>query len=87
MKSCFHLLLRLFFRFRSYNAEVLNTPGPVLLIPNHTSWLDWMFLVVSMDDDWKFERFSQAMRTGSPLLAYVPREFLYGLDRNNRDKL
>jgi acyl-[acyl-carrier-protein]-phospholipid O-acyltransferase/long-chain-fatty-acid--[acyl-carrier-protein] ligase len=54
MKTCFHLLLRLFFRFRSYNAEILNAPGPVLLIPNHTSWLDWMFLLVCLKEDWKF---------------------------------
>src|SRR5262249_4531220 len=50
----FLCLLRLFYRFRSYNTEVLKTPGPVLLIPNHTSWLDWLFLVVCLDKDWKF---------------------------------
>ena len=54
MKFCFHLLLRLCFRFRSYNAEVLNSPGPVLLIPNHTSWLDWLFLIVCLRSNWKF---------------------------------
>lgn len=62
MKSCFHLLLRLCFRFRAYNAEVLNTPGPVMLIPNHTSWLDWMFLIVCMEDDWKFVTSSTTAR-------------------------
>src|SRR5580704_9424199 len=54
MKSFFHLLLRILFGFRAYNPEVLNTPGPVLLIPNHRSWLDWLFLWVCVDDDWKF---------------------------------
>ena len=54
MKSILRLLVRVLFRFRAHNAEVLNTPGPVLLIPNHTSWLDWLFLVVCLDDDWKF---------------------------------
>lgn len=49
-----HLLLRVLFRFRSYNTEVLNSPGPVLLIPNHTSWLDWLFLVVCLKENWKF---------------------------------
>ncbi len=54
MKTCFRLLLRLLFRFRAENPEVLKTPGPVLLIPNHLSWLDWLFLWVCLEDDWKF---------------------------------
>lgn len=48
------LLLRVFFRFRAFNESALNTPGPVLLIPNHISWLDWLFLGVCLEDDWKF---------------------------------
>ncbi|HXJ58316.1 MAG TPA: AMP-binding protein [Verrucomicrobiae bacterium] len=47
-------LLRLLYGFRGYNEAVLSTPGPVLLIPNHVSWLDWLFLVVCLDRDWKF---------------------------------
>jgi acyl-[acyl-carrier-protein]-phospholipid O-acyltransferase/long-chain-fatty-acid--[acyl-carrier-protein] ligase len=47
-------LLRLCFRFRAYNLEPLGTPGPVLLIPNHVSWLDWLFLGSVLGDDWKF---------------------------------
>jgi len=54
MKAFCHLLARLWFRFRAYNTAVLTTPGPVLLIPNHVSWLDWLFLYVVLDDDWKF---------------------------------
>jgi acyl-[acyl-carrier-protein]-phospholipid O-acyltransferase / long-chain-fatty-acid--[acyl-carrier-protein] ligase len=54
MKALFRFLLRLCFRFRAYNTEVLKTPGPVLLVPNHVSWLDWLFLYVVLDDDWKF---------------------------------
>ena len=34
--------------------KLLRTPGPVLLIPNHVSWLDWLFLGVVLEDDWKF---------------------------------
>lgn len=48
------LLLRLFFRFRVEGAEALRGPGPMLLCPNHTSWLDWAFVLVCLDDDWKF---------------------------------
>src|SRR5689334_1775766 len=54
MKNLFRILLKFFFRFRSYNESVLHTRGPVLLIPNHTSWLDWLFLWSYLDDDWKF---------------------------------
>jgi acyl-[acyl-carrier-protein]-phospholipid O-acyltransferase/long-chain-fatty-acid--[acyl-carrier-protein] ligase len=41
-------------RFRAYNTEGLQTPGPVLLVPNHVSWLDWLFLGVVLETDWKF---------------------------------
>ena len=54
MRPILRFLLRLFYRFRAYNEGVLNTPGPVLLIPNHVSWLDWLFLGVCLDEDWKF---------------------------------
>lgn len=54
MKSLLRLLVRLCFRFRAYNTAALATPGPVLLVPNHASWLDWLFLAVVLDDDWKF---------------------------------
>ena len=46
--------MKLFFRFRAYNEAVLKTPGPVLLVPNHVSWIDWLFLGYCLDDDWKF---------------------------------
>ncbi len=54
MKTLLRLLARLLFRFQGFNTEVLNTPGPVLLIPNHASWLDWMFIGVCLEDDWRF---------------------------------
>ncbi len=63
MKCFFHLLVRVFFRFRCYNPEVLKEPGPVILIPNHTSWLDWMFLIVCMEDHWKFVTSSTTAQT------------------------
>jgi acyl-[acyl-carrier-protein]-phospholipid O-acyltransferase/long-chain-fatty-acid--[acyl-carrier-protein] ligase len=60
MKTFVRFLLQVLFRFRAYNREVLNTPGPVLLIPDHLSWFDWLFLGVSLDDDWKFVTSSKA---------------------------
>jgi len=54
MKTFFRILLRLLFRFRGYNEKVLSTRGPVMLLPNHASWIDWLFLAVCLDDDWRF---------------------------------
>jgi len=63
MKTFLGWLLRWLFRFRAYNQEVLATPGPVLLIPNHQSLIDWLFLGVCLDDDWKFVVSSVAAQT------------------------
>jgi len=54
MITLLRLIARLCFRFRAYNPAVLDTPGPVLLVPNHVSWIDWLFLVTLLDADWKF---------------------------------
>src|SRR5579859_1997171 len=54
MTAIVRFLLRLLFRFRGYNTAVLKTPGPVLLIPNHTSWFDWLLVGACLDPDWKF---------------------------------
>ncbi len=54
MLTLLRLLLRLLYRFRAYNTGVLNTPGPVLLLPNHVSWFDWLFLGVCLEGDWRF---------------------------------
>lgn len=54
MKTLLRWFVQLWFRFRAYDTAALNTPGPVLLVPNHVSWLDWLFLYVVLKDDWKF---------------------------------
>jgi acyl-[acyl-carrier-protein]-phospholipid O-acyltransferase/long-chain-fatty-acid--[acyl-carrier-protein] ligase len=54
IKLFFRWLVRALYGFRAHNVAVLNTPGPVLLIPNHVSWLDWLFLVLCLDGDWRF---------------------------------
>ena len=33
---------------------MLDTPGPVLLLPNHVSWWDWLLIGVCLEDDWRF---------------------------------
>src|SRR5438445_11925850 len=54
MIAILRIIIRLLFRFRAFNEEALRTPGPVLLLPNHTSWFDWLFLGVCLEDDWRF---------------------------------
>ncbi len=54
LRRLFQFLLRLGFCFRAYGTGALKTPGPVLLVPNHVSWLDFLFLWVLLDLDWKF---------------------------------
>jgi len=54
IKLFFRRLVRVLYGFRAYNEAVLTTPGPVLLIPNHVSWFDWLFLVLCLDGEWRF---------------------------------
>ncbi len=54
MKALLYWLLRILYRFRAYNVAALDTPGPVLLLPNHVSWWDWLVLGVCLEDDWRF---------------------------------
>src|SRR5262245_61411523 len=53
-------LLQLVYGFRAYNLEVLNAPGPVLLLPNHVSWWDWLLIGVCLETDWRFVTSRQA---------------------------
>jgi acyl-[acyl-carrier-protein]-phospholipid O-acyltransferase/long-chain-fatty-acid--[acyl-carrier-protein] ligase len=54
MKAILLFLLRAFFGFRAENTAVLQTPGPVVILPNHSSWIDWLFVVVCLDPGWRF---------------------------------
>jgi acyl-[acyl-carrier-protein]-phospholipid O-acyltransferase/long-chain-fatty-acid--[acyl-carrier-protein] ligase len=63
MKAFLRWLLRLLYGFRGYNVEALKAPGPVLLLPNHVSWWDWVLIGVWLDDDWRFVTSSQTART------------------------
>src|SRR5208282_4354438 len=63
MKVFLRLLLQALLRFRAYDVNVLKTPGPVLLIPNHLSWIDWLFLWVCLEEDWKFVTSSISAQT------------------------
>jgi acyl-[acyl-carrier-protein]-phospholipid O-acyltransferase / long-chain-fatty-acid--[acyl-carrier-protein] ligase len=63
IRTVLRFLVRVLFRFRAYDVTVLKTPGPVLLIPNHCSWVDWLFLWVCLEDDWKMVTSSLSAQT------------------------
>jgi acyl-[acyl-carrier-protein]-phospholipid O-acyltransferase/long-chain-fatty-acid--[acyl-carrier-protein] ligase len=63
MKIFLRFLIEVLFRFRAYDLDALKTPGPVLLIPNHCSWIDWLLLWVCLEDDWKFVTSSTTAQT------------------------
>jgi acyl-[acyl-carrier-protein]-phospholipid O-acyltransferase/long-chain-fatty-acid--[acyl-carrier-protein] ligase len=54
MKTILRFLLRVLFGFRACNTAALEAPGPVMLLPNHVSWLDWLFLASCLDTRWRF---------------------------------
>ena len=54
--------VRLLYRFRAYNQAALRTPGPVLLLPNHVSWWDWIFIGVCLEKDWRFVTSSETAK-------------------------
>lgn len=54
IRTVVRALLRFFYGFEAFNEAVLQTRGPVLLLPNHVSWWDWILIGVCLEDDWKF---------------------------------
>src|SRR5712691_8788374 len=54
MVTLLQWLLRLLYGFRAYNLSALNTRGPVLLLPNHVSWWDWLLIGACLESDWRF---------------------------------
>ena len=83
MKTFFRLLLQVLFRFRAYDLAALKTPGPVLLIPNHLSWLDWLFLWVCLDDDWKFVTSSVAAQRSWVHRKVMINRYTLSIDTNS----
>jgi acyl-[acyl-carrier-protein]-phospholipid O-acyltransferase / long-chain-fatty-acid--[acyl-carrier-protein] ligase len=54
MKKLLRWCLRTLYGFRAYNEDPLTSRGPILLLPNHVSWWDWLFIGVCLENDWKF---------------------------------
>lgn len=83
MKALLRLVLRFFYRFEAFNEQVLKTPGPVLMVPNHVSWLDWLFLWVCLDDDWKFVTSSTTAETSWLHKAIMVNRYTFSIDTNS----
>lgn len=83
MKAFFRSLLRLLFGYRAHGAEVLRAPGPVLLVPNHVSWVDWLFLWSVLDDDWKFVTSSTTAQTSWLHKALMVNRYTFPIDTSS----
>jgi acyl-[acyl-carrier-protein]-phospholipid O-acyltransferase/long-chain-fatty-acid--[acyl-carrier-protein] ligase len=51
--SFIRFVLRVLYGYRAFNEEVLRTKGPMLLLSNHVSWWDWLFLAACVEKDWR----------------------------------
>ena len=83
MKTFFRIWLKLFFRYRTWNTEVLETRGPVLLIPNHVSWLDWLFLWSTLPGEWKFVTSSITAQTTFLHKLIMVNRWTFPIDTNS----
>ncbi len=54
LRRFLRLLLVLLHRFRCHGEEHARVPGPVLLVPNHVSWLDFLMVGACLEEDWRF---------------------------------
>ncbi len=99
MKIILRWLLRVWFHFRWEGEDYLREKGPLVLAPNHVSWLDWLFLGVLLDADWKFVTSSTTATTSwvhrrimvnsrtfpvDPTSAYGVREMADFLERGGK---
>jgi acyl-[acyl-carrier-protein]-phospholipid O-acyltransferase/long-chain-fatty-acid--[acyl-carrier-protein] ligase len=62
LERSLRLLVRVLYRFRAYNESALRTPGPVLLLPNHVSWWDWLLIGACLESDWRFVTSSETAK-------------------------
>ncbi|MGD1084456.1 MAG: AMP-binding protein [Verrucomicrobiota bacterium] len=80
MKLLVRLLLRLFFGFRAINTAALETAGPVMLLPNHVSWFDWLFLACCLDTRWRFVTSTRAAQVSFVHRLIMINRFTFPVD-------
>jgi acyl-[acyl-carrier-protein]-phospholipid O-acyltransferase/long-chain-fatty-acid--[acyl-carrier-protein] ligase len=83
LKTVFRWLLRLLYGFKAYNEPVLGTEGPVLLLANHVSWWDWLFLGVCLENDWRFVTSSQTAEVSWLHRAVMVNRRTFPVDMNS----
>ncbi len=83
MKTILRFLLRLLFGFRTYNPAALAAPGPVMLLPNHVSWLDWLFLTACLDSDWRMVTSRQAAQVSWVHRLLMINRFTFPVDTDS----
>lgn len=83
LKAFFRWLLRLCFGYRAFNVSALKSPGPVLLVPNHVSWFDWLFLWSVLDGDWRFVTSSVTAELTPLHRALMVNRYTFPIDTNS----
>src|SRR5687767_10468960 len=82
-KSCIRWLLKLLWGFEIENEAVLSQPGPLLLLPNHVSWFDWLLMAVVVDDDWKFATSSTSAKTSWAHQLVMVNKFTFPVENDS----
>jgi acyl-[acyl-carrier-protein]-phospholipid O-acyltransferase/long-chain-fatty-acid--[acyl-carrier-protein] ligase len=83
MKPILRLILRLLFGFRAHNTAALAAPGPVMLLPNHVSWLDWLFLTACIDSQWRIVTSRQAAQVSWVHRLIMINRFTFPVDTDS----
>src|SRR5271154_1245536 len=84
MKSILRFLLRLLFGFRAHNPTALAAPGPVMLLPNHVSWFDWLFVTACLDSSqWRIVTSRQAAQVSWVHRLIMINRFTFPVDTDS----
>jgi acyl-[acyl-carrier-protein]-phospholipid O-acyltransferase/long-chain-fatty-acid--[acyl-carrier-protein] ligase len=83
MKSFLRLILRLLFGFRARNMAALAAPGPLMLLPNHVSWFDWLFLTACLDSQWRIVTSRQAAQVSWVHRLLMINRFTFPVDTDS----
>ena len=83
MNAIIRFFLRLCFGFRAFNTAALEGPGPVMLLPNHVSWFDWLFLTCCLDTRWRFVTSIQSSRASFVHRFIMINRFTFPVDTDS----
>jgi len=83
MNALIRFFLRLCFGFRAFNTATLEAPGPLMLLPNHVSWFDWLFLTCCLDAHWRFVTSIQSSRASFVHRLLMINRFTFPVDTDS----